>query len=249
MINFCILYWDMGCEIRKQNSIISWFELKKMTSYLKSKGLNINAYLFEFGNNFIFEDSIKIKDQLEYYEKSKKNNLAINHNLNDYSDFIAIMDSDLFFCENQYEMVYNHLTELIETEERKFFTYNLLDIHCEERNQIIDFKKNQLMYEKIDEFNAKYSWRHSFGAGVLGGIFIVPTLEIRKMGGFNENFLTWGAEDDEAFVRLKYFATWYPKMNEGPYHLWHPKNETDPKYYISVYSDEYFKINKVKNPR
>ena len=249
MINFCILYWDMGCEIRKHNSIISWFELKKMTSYLKSRGLNINAYLFEFGNNFVFEDSIKINDQLEYYEKSKKNNLAINHNLNDNSDFIAIMDSDLFFDQNQYEMIYNHLTELNESVERKFFTYNLLDIHCEERNQIIDFEKNQIKYEKINELRSKYSWRHSFGTGVLGGIFIVPTLEIRNMGGFNENFLTWGAEDDEAFVRMKNFASWYPKMNEGPYHLWHPKNETDNKYYIPVYSEEYFKINKVEKPK
>ncbi len=101
----------MGCEVRRQNAIVSWKELIKMTKYLRDKGLKFNAYMFEFGNNFIFNDSIKITDPLEFYEKAKKNNLAINHPVNDTCDFIAIMDSDLFFSEEQYDMVYDHIVE------------------------------------------------------------------------------------------------------------------------------------------
>jgi len=175
--------------------------------------------------------------------------LAINHMVNDTCDFIAIMDSDLFFSEEQYDMVYSHIKELEETPTKIFFTYNLLDIHENERKQVIDLEKNELIVEKLEELKPKYSWRHSWGAGVLGGIFLVPLKEIREMGGFDENFLTWGAEDDEAHSRLKGYCTWVPKLNQGPYHLWHPKNEKDDKYFIPVYSEEYFKINKIEKPR
>lgn len=239
----------MGCEIRRQNAIISWKELKKMTKSLREKGLKFNAYMFEFGNNFIFDDSIKITDPLEYYEKSKKNNLAINHYVNDTCDFIAIMDSDLFFTEEHYQMIYDHIEELEISQQRIFFTYNLMDIHENERKEILDLEKYEINKDKLEENKSKFSWRHSWGAGVLGGIFIVPLKEMREMGGFNENFLTWGAEDDEAQTRLKGYCSWVPKMNQGPYHLWHPKNENDDKYFIPVYSDEYFKINKVEKPR
>jgi len=249
MTNFCILYWDMGCEIRRQNSIISWKELKKMIKNLRERGLKINAYMFEFGDNFIFDDSIKITDPLEFYEKAKKNNLAINHPVNDTSDFIAIMDSDLFFSEEQYDMVYDHIQQLESKTEKVFFTYNLKDINENERKEVIDFDSVSLIPEKLEELKPKYVWRHSWGAGVLGGIFLVPTPEIRQMGGFNENFLTWGAEDDEAYVRLKGLCRWEPKMHQGPYHLWHPKNENDSRYFIPVYSDEYFKVNKVERPK
>ena len=239
----------MGCETRRQNAIVSWKELKKMTKNLRDRGLRFNAYMFEFGSNFIFNDSIKITDKLDYYEKSKKNNLAINHPVNDTCDFIAIMDSDLFFSEEQYDMIYNHIIELQNSQNKIFFTYNLMDIHESERKEILNFDKIEVNTDKLEELKPKYSWRHSWGAGVLGGIFIVPRREIRLMGGFDENFLTWGAEDDEAHTRIKAHADWHPKTNMGPYHLWHPKNEKDEKYYIPVYSEEYFKINKVERPK
>jgi hypothetical protein len=38
-------------------------------------------------------------------------------------------------------------------------------------------------------------------------------------------------------------------MWTGPYHLFHPKNTKDEKYYIKVYTDEYFEINKVERPK
>jgi len=248
MTNFCILYWEMGCEIRRQNTIVSWKQLKKMTNVLIEKGLNFNAYMFEFGNNFIFEDSIKISDPLEYYEKSKKNNLAINHSVNDSCDFIAIMDSDLFFIEEQYDMIYNHIKELENSSNEVFFTYNLMDIHENERKEIIDFETYEINIKKLNEKSSTYIWRHNSGSGTLGGFFLVPMIKLKKIQGFDENFLTWGAEDDDAYVRLKECCYWIPKINQGPYHLYHPKNVKDNKYYLPVYSNEYFKVNKVKKP-
>lgn len=239
----------MGCEIRKQNAIISWKELLKMTKYLREKGLEFNSYMFEFGDNFIFNDSIKINIPLEFYEKSKKNNIIINHRINDSCKFIAIMDSDLFFIEEQYDMIYHHIKELENSENKIFFTYNLMDIYENERKEILDIETMELNLKKLKQLKTKYVWRHSWGSGVLGGVYIVPKNEIKEIGGFDENFLTWGAEDDEAYVRLKEYVECKPKINQGPYHLWHPKNENDNKYYIPVYSDEYYKVNKIKRIR
>jgi predicted glycosyltransferase involved in capsule biosynthesis len=247
-----MLYWDTGCQIRKENTIISWIQLKKMVNYLKEKEVDVNCYLFEFGETFLFEDSIKLNVSLEFYEKSKKNNLIINHSINDNCDFLSIMDSDLFFVEEQYDMIYDHIKELETNKINKtkvFFTYNLLDIYEQERLEILNLENLEINKEKLDELKPRFIWRHTWGAGVLGGIFIVPKNEIRIMGGFDENFLTWGVEDDEAHTRIKQHCAWIPKKHQGPYHLYHPKNINDDKYFIPVYSEEYFKINKVEKPK
>lgn len=239
----------MGCEIRKENTTICWKELKKLTDNFKENGIDIKSYLFEFGENFIFEDSIKIDMKLDFYERSKKINVVINHEVNNDCDFISIMDSDTFFSPNQYEKLMKDILELETKNQRIFYTYNLLDINEHSRNFIIDFDAVELKYEELEQHKDSFSWRHSWGAGTLGGFFIVPTKELKMIGGFNENFLTWGGEDDEAHQRMKNLCSWVPKLFEGPHHLFHPKNENDTKYYVRVYSDEYFEINKVEKPR
>ena len=244
-----MIYWDTGCPIRKQNTEISWKELKKLTSHLQNKGIKTNCYLFEFGNKFHFDDSIKIDESSLYYEKSKKSNVAIFHELNDDCEFFSLMDSDLFFSEEQYDILESHINQLRLLTQKKYFTYNLNDIHENERKIIIDDETNDINFDRLKQMKESFSWRHSWGSGVLGGFFITPLKELRKIGGFNENFLTWGGEDDDAHVRIQSLCSWEPKMNFGPYHLWHPKNTNDKYYYIPVYSDEYFKINKVEKPK
>ena len=248
MLNINILYWDMGCEIRKENTIVSWNELKKMVNVFKKKNIDINCYLFEFGDDFIFEDSIRIPMTIDYYARSKKINLSLNHPINDDCDFIAYMDSDLFFSEEQYDNLINDINRLNEKKENIFLTYNLLDINETDRKLVINLEDNTINYNQLEKLKPNCSWRHSYGAGTLGGFFITPISSLKKIGGFDENFLTWGAEDDEAHQRIKQYSSWTPKLFEGPYHLYHPKNENNEKFFIPVYSDEYFKINKVKKP-
>jgi predicted glycosyltransferase involved in capsule biosynthesis len=241
-LNIIIPYWDMGCEFRKQNTIICWNEIKKLSSYLKEKGLNVSHYLFEFGKTNNFEDSIKINMELDYFEKSKKINICLNHSINDNINYVAFIDSDCFFTPDQYDTIYNDITLL---QENKYYTYNLIDINENQRNNII--KDNSIDYNILKNENKNYSWRHSTGLATLGGFFIAPINELKKIGGFNENFLTWGGEDDEAHTRLNGPCVWDPKTY-GPYHLFHPKNENDQKYYIPVYTKEYFEINKINKP-
>lgn len=243
-INILIPYWDMGCEIRKQNTTICWQETKKMVSYLKSKDLNISCHLFEFGKTNNFEDSIKIDIELDYYELSKKRNICINHSVNNTANYIAFIDSDCFFSPSQYDVIYNDIINLFKLE-NYYYTYNLIDIDENQKSNIV--VNNTIDYNLLEKEYSNFKWRHPTGIGTLGGFFISPLKQLKEIGGFNENFLTWGAEDDEAHVRLKSLLNWEPKIY-GPYHLYHPKNLNNTKYYIPVYTKEYFDINKVNKP-
>jgi predicted glycosyltransferase involved in capsule biosynthesis len=247
MTNIIILYWDTGCPIRNENTKISWSSTKKMVKNLKEKGLDITCTLFEYGKHFYFEDSIKIDMELGYYERSKKINIALNHQINENIRIVAIMDSDLFFIEEQYDEIYDHIKELESGSDNFFYTYNLLDLNEDERKEVIidtDINTN-----KLKDIKSKLIWRHSWGSGTLGGFFITPLKPLKSIGGYNENYLTWGVEDDDALTRIKTVCEWRPKMWTGPYHLFHPKNTKDEKYYIKVYTDEYFEINKVERPK
>jgi hypothetical protein len=250
MTNFIILFWDMGCPIRNQNTKISWMELKKLTDYLKSKNLDVNCFLFEFGKKFLFEDSIKIDLELEYYERSKKINIALKHEVNDNSKLFALMDSDLFFGPDQYDDIGKDILFLLTNKESCFHTYNLLDIEEKNRKLILNSETETINFEKLNSVKNSLIWRHSWGSGTLGGFFIAPTEKLRSIGGFDEKYITWGAEDDDALTRLKSNSNciWFPKKDVGPYHLYHPKNTKDEKYYIQVYTEKYFKINKVNKP-
>ena len=249
MTNINILYWDTGCSTRKQNTMVSWDLTKKMVNNLKNRGLDIQCFLFEFGENFEFEDSIKIETKLDFYERSKKINMVLNHPVNQESKFLSIMDSDLFFIEDQYDEVYNDIKSLENEKRSSFYTYNLLDLDDKQRTYVLNTESTTVDFEKLKEIKESLVWRHSWGSGTLGGYFIAPTDDLKKMGGFDENYITWGAEDDDALTRLKNYSAWVMQKNKGPYHLFHPKNVTDEKYYVPVYSERYFELNKVERPR
>jgi hypothetical protein len=156
MTHFFILYWDTGCDIRKENAKISWKLLKKMVSFLQKKGLNIKCSLFEYGNDFYFEDSVKIKINLSYYERSKKINIALNHEINENIDYVGIMDSDLFFTEEQYDEIYEDVKK-IETN-NIFLTYNALDIEEDQRKQVII--DENINFDKLENIKCDLNWRH-----------------------------------------------------------------------------------------
>jgi hypothetical protein len=52
-------------------------------------------------------------------------------------------------------MVYSHIKELENTSKRMFFTYNLMDIHEDERKQVLELEKIELNTEKLEELKTK----------------------------------------------------------------------------------------------
>ena len=65
---------------------------------------------------------------------------------------------------------------------------------------------------------------------LCGGICIFRREAIYKIGGWNEEFIGWGAEDDFQSIKVRQFLTWIELENKC-YHLYHDRTQPDMKWY------------------
>jgi len=239
-----MLYWNNGDEERYENTSFCWNKAKDLIHFINTKGIEAKCYLFDFSAEKNFDDAIHIPLNDKYYQRSKKINYALNYPENN-SDIFSIIDSDCYF----HKSYYNNLIEDIHLSFNNNFvlTYQLFDIDRQRRHQYIDFKNN---IEKFYDFNINnFGRRHYVGFGTMGGFFICSSKKLKEIGGFNEKFLTWGIEDDEALSRLKRLQCWWPMKDRGPIHLGHKKDLNDKFYYIPTHAKEFYEINNVNYGR
>jgi predicted glycosyltransferase involved in capsule biosynthesis len=65
---------------------------------------------------------------------------------------------------------------------------------------------------------------------LCGGICIFRKDAIHKIGGWHEQFIGWGGEDDFQSVKVKNFLTFYENSAKC-YHLYHDRPAPDMKWY------------------
>ncbi len=65
---------------------------------------------------------------------------------------------------------------------------------------------------------------------ISGGIAMFKKEAITKIGGWNEDFIGWGGEDDFQTMKVKHFLTW-TELKYKCYHLYHSKDNPDMKWY------------------
>ena len=65
---------------------------------------------------------------------------------------------------------------------------------------------------------------------LTGGIVLYRKDSFMKLGGFCEDFIGWGGEDDYQTFKTKMFLTWTEAPNRC-YHLYHDKVKPDMIYY------------------
>lgn len=65
---------------------------------------------------------------------------------------------------------------------------------------------------------------------LCGGICIFRREAIHKIGGWHEDFVGWGGEDDFQSVKVKNFLTWHENSAKC-YHLYHDRTAPDMKWY------------------
>ncbi len=65
---------------------------------------------------------------------------------------------------------------------------------------------------------------------LCGGIIMFKKEKLYEIGGWNESFYGWGAEDDFQSMKVKTFLT-YTTMFNKCYHLYHEKAQIDMKLY------------------
>lgn len=149
------------------------------------------------------------------YNKSWGFNVATKYST---SNIIVFADSDLIMDPNkfieslklveQYEMV-NPYTSVVDLDQ------NETGLRFEQVLQINRPGRGELDHQKVP---------------LCGGICIFRKDAIMRIGGWNENFVGWGAEDDFVSLKVKHFLT----STEVPgrcYHLYHSRTSPDMKYY------------------
>ena len=65
---------------------------------------------------------------------------------------------------------------------------------------------------------------------LCGGICIFRREAIQKIGGWHEDFVSWGGEDDFQSIKVKNFLTWFENDSKC-YHLYHDRPAPDMKFY------------------
>lgn len=65
---------------------------------------------------------------------------------------------------------------------------------------------------------------------ISGGISIFRRESLLKIGGWSEDFLGWGGEDDFQTIKVEKFLK-YKELNARCYHLFHSKSKIDNKFY------------------
>lgn len=66
---------------------------------------------------------------------------------------------------------------------------------------------------------------------LCGGIVIFKTESILKIGGWNEDFIGWGGEDDFQTIKVKKLGLTYKEMPYRCYHFWHNRDQADMSNY------------------
>lgn len=66
---------------------------------------------------------------------------------------------------------------------------------------------------------------------LCGGIVIFKTESIIKIGGWNEDFIGWGGEDDFQTIKVKKLGLTYKEMPYRCYHFWHNRDQADMTNY------------------
>ena len=65
---------------------------------------------------------------------------------------------------------------------------------------------------------------------ICGGMTIFRKEAFLRIGGYNEDFIGWGGEDDFQAIKVKSFLTW-KEMPARCYHLFHERTAPDAKWY------------------
>lgn len=227
-------FWDDGQNdsTRIRNVNFCWNELKRLSNYLYSNGIDCGAELFDFSPNKIIGDATHIPYPLGEYKKGEKTNLILKRKSN--YDFFMMVDCDAFFDKQDYPLILELLRNLSTND---IITFDLAKLD----ENISDYLINDKFYRDNANWSYAYSGDKSLGplrhhTGGLGGVYLIDTKLLQTLGGFDENYVNWGAEDGEMISRIMYSGLEHklvPTRNFAPFHLPHFVDRSNPYYYNS----------------
>jgi len=216
------LFWTDGKENsdRTRNVLFSIEKNTELVKYLNENGGNVKYLIYDFSPEQILEDSIHIPYPLSVYKRSEKINLVLEQS---QADFISIIDSDCFFDDTEYPLILDLYMDL---ELNKVYNFDWKKI---EGDSYVDFEKRVLLSKN----NFNFAMGHGKTGG-LGAFFIVPTLALKEIGGFDTKYTTWGGEDGDALDKLLRKISREQITYISPYHLPHFTDWGNKLYYDNI---------------
>lgn len=134
------------------------------------------------------------------------------------SDIIVFGDSDLIMNPDDF---INGLKSMNEYEMVSPY-HSVVDLTPEESNMDLQTIVNINRPGRGETDNQKIN--------ISGGISIFRRDAIFKIGGWSEDFIGWGGEDDFQTIKVKKFLKWN-EMQARCYHLYHQRSQPDMRFY------------------
>lgn len=149
------------------------------------------------------------------YNRSWAFNVALK---NSNSNIMVFGDSDLIMEPNEFITGLNALKE-----------YSMVSPY----NSVIDLTPQETGMQLNEMLTINRPGRGETDIqkiNICGGIAMFRKDDIIKIGGWNEDFLSWGGEDDAQAIKVKNFLSW-TELKAKCYHLYHEKAQPDMKFY------------------
>jgi cellulose synthase/poly-beta-1,6-N-acetylglucosamine synthase-like glycosyltransferase len=134
------------------------------------------------------------------------------------SNIIVFADSDLLMDPNHFIESLKHLEQ-----------FEMVNPY----NSVIDLdpQESSTQFEDVIKINrpGRGETDHQ-KVPICGGICMFRKDAIQRIGGWNENFIGWGGEDDFVSIKVQHFLNW-KQMEAKCYHLFHSRPQPDMNLY------------------
>jgi predicted glycosyltransferase involved in capsule biosynthesis len=207
---YIIGYRHKSDRLQNLRRVLDWINgfagvevlLIEQDKHSKISHLNLKAKHIFTKSNMPFNKSWAFNVGLKYS----------NSNIIVFGDSDLIMEPNQFIAAltimNQYEMVnpYNSVIDLTQQEST---------LPIEQMIQVNRPGRGETDIQKVP---------------LCGGICLFRKDAIYKIGGWNEDFWSWGGEDDFQSIKVKQLLN-YTELQAKCYHLYHEKAQPDMKWY------------------
>lgn len=211
--------YNFSCIILYRHNIQRWNNLKRVLDWLNGfSGVEIII---------VEQDTHSKIEHLNFPAKHifTKSNMPFNRSWgfnvglkNTNSDIVVFTDCDLIMEPNSFISAIKKIEE-----------YDMVSPY----SSVVDLnpEESQLQMESIFRINrpGRGETDHQ-KINICGGITIFRKEAILRVGGWNEDFWAWGAEDDYQTIKVNFFLRSYEQKGRC-FHLYHDRDAPDQKWY------------------
>ena len=211
--------YNFSCIILYRHNIQRWNNLKRVLDWLNGfSGVEIII---------VEQDTHSKIEHLNFPAKHifTKTNLPFNRSWgfnvglkNSNSDIIVFTDCDLIMEPNSFISAIKKIEE-----------YDMVSPY----SSVVDLnpEESHLQMESIFRINRPGRGEEDHQKiNICGGITIFKKEAIMRIGGWCEEFIGWGGEDDYQTIKVENFLTNYEQKSRC-YHLYHDREAPDQKWY------------------